>query len=130
MLVRSIVVTFLILLTSHIPLSAEQNIGIVVYPRYAFEPATFRLTLRVEPDKDNREACLTYDGPQFSSSCWQVDGEHHPKLKQIYLKDLPGGMYQVEFKLRKLREGWIRVTTGVCVISRSGGVEDCLEASV
>lgn len=62
------------LATSH----CEPAVRLKVTPNQSFAPSVIRFTVTIAPNALNRKACLSYDGPEQSLSCWQVDGTDHP----------------------------------------------------
>jgi len=84
-----------ILLLSSAPAHASDPVRVSVYPRFQNAPATVRVTLIIEWDKDNRQACLYIEGDMGYSrnSCWEHVGEGARYQTVIYYPDLPAGRY-------------------------------------
>jgi hypothetical protein len=85
----------LILLLAAQPVHAADSVRLAVYPRFQNAPATVRVTLIIERDKDNRQACLDIEGDTgySRSSCWEHVGDGARYQTVIYYPDLPAGRY-------------------------------------
>lgn len=116
----------LLLLTSQPANPAQPKINIVVYPRYSQAPASVRLTVRVQPDAANRVVCIGYDGPQFRSSCWQVEGANAAITTEVVFPDLPEGRYRAQGKVQRAGGGVEQAEAGFCVLGIETGVEECV----
>lgn len=84
----------LLLLALISALSPPPEVTLKVTPRMAIAPATIRLTVHIEPDQRNREACLSWaseEGLVSSTSCWSL--EDSPRTVEKTFKDLPQGKY-------------------------------------
>lgn len=85
-----------------------------------------KLTIKIEPHQDNREACLELDGGMYSSSCWPLEGENHKRTTEKMVKDLSAGEYQVRLTVRRVSGEEIHATTKFCVIPRGGEINQCV----
>ena len=86
----------LILLLAAQPLHAAPDpVRLAVYPRFQNAPATIRVTLVIERDASNRQACLDIEGDTgySRSSCWEHVGDGARYQTVIYYPDLPAGHY-------------------------------------
>jgi len=82
--------------TTVLPLNGREPLTIAVSPAFAFAPATVRVRARIEPNADNRRLTIVADGVEFyRSSEIQIDGEQAPKTFELFLRDVPGGEYEV-----------------------------------
>lgn len=68
---------------------------IAVEVRYApgyggIEPVRVTMTVTLPAHAENRAVCLGYEGDQAWRGCWQVDGEHAPRLTQVTSGDIYG----------------------------------------
>lgn len=73
---------------------AQTPISITTKDFISPEPATVRVTVRIERDVRNRSWCLVYDGgTKFRESCEELDGDRAPVFFQLRLNDLPAGDY-------------------------------------
>jgi hypothetical protein len=78
-------------------LAAPAPITITTKDFISPEPATVRVTVRIERDARNLAWCLTYDGgAKYRSSCEPLDGVDAPVFFQLRLNDLPAGEYVAE----------------------------------
>ena len=70
-----------------------------------FEPATFRLRIRVEPHQDNRglTAAAIVDGLVIRSSYEQLDGSS-PRTRWVQWPDMPAGDYTVLAHLARTQQ--------------------------
>ena len=68
-------------------------VALKVSPRVSAAPTTIRFTITIEPNKDNRKVCLTYDGGEAGMSCWQVDGDTHARTQWFERRIGRGGEY-------------------------------------
>lgn len=103
---------------------APPPISVTASPRFGLEPLSVRVKMVIEPSADNRIACLVYDGPQYSSSCWELHADS-PRTVQKTLVNLPAGLYTVTASVQRAN-GSLRVaTTNVCSISTGLNPETC-----
>lgn len=50
-------------------------VSLLLYTRLVVPPIKLRFGIVVEPHPDNRQLCFVLDGPEYSQSCWDLDGE-------------------------------------------------------
>ena len=75
---------------------AADVVEIRVYGHYFSEPATVRLMVTVEPDKDNRTLRIEADGDRlFRSTEVILEGLAEKRLHTVEFKNLPAGSYEV-----------------------------------
>jgi hypothetical protein len=67
-----------------------------VSPRQALAPVNLRVSVRIEPDAENRVLTIVADSPQFyRSSQIALEGDRAPKTFTIEYPNVPGGQYEV-----------------------------------
>jgi hypothetical protein len=76
-------------------LLAIRPVTIDVYPHLAFAPADVRVTVRVQPNAENRGLVVEADGTMYRSSFFQLDGADAPITFQINWPALTAGEYDV-----------------------------------
>jgi len=64
-----------------------------------FAPVKIRVTVTIEPFEGNRKACMTIDGGEYSQSCWDVQGETHPRTEWFERRIGAGGEYFINVRL-------------------------------
>jgi hypothetical protein len=73
-----------------------EALTIDITPRVCLEGANVRVTVRVDPDPDNRILLIEADSVGFFlSSEIQLNGERAPLLHTLFLRSLPSGSYVV-----------------------------------
>lgn len=82
-------------------MTAGDAVRLEVAPRIGSEPQDIRVSVWVDPHADNRSVCVSYDGPQSRTSCWELEGERAPRRAQFWLKQLPAGSYTAWAVLRR-----------------------------
>ncbi len=87
--------------------AADPLISIVVYPRFQQAPATIRVTVVIQRDTRNRQACVSIEGDTgySRSSCWEHVGEGARYQTVIYYPDLPAGRYAAQGTVVRVVEG-------------------------
>lgn len=71
-------------------------VSIAVAPRTAFEPATFKLRITVEPHPDNRGLLVSFDGPGYLRRFGeQLDGDDAPRTRERTIENVPAGEYVI-----------------------------------
>ncbi len=76
--------------------TARESVAIRVSPHIAMAPATVRVVVTVEPDRDNRELVLQADSDWFfTSSTVELEGDRAPRLQSFVFKELPAGNYEL-----------------------------------
>lgn len=65
-------------------------------------PTTLTFTVTIEPFEGNRKACLVIDGGEYQSSCWQVDGEKHPRTEWVRRRIGAEGEYYAALTLASI----------------------------
>ena len=70
---------------------------IQVTPRFAFAPASVRVTVRVQPHPDNSGVYVTASG--YRSSFIQLEGDAAPITNYIEWRSVPAGDYVVTASL-------------------------------
>jgi hypothetical protein len=73
--------------------AAAPAITLKITPQVSQAPTTIRFTVTIEPNAANRKACLTYDGAEAGMSCWQVDGDTHPRTQWFQRRIGAAGEY-------------------------------------
>jgi hypothetical protein len=95
----------LILLLAAQPLPAAPDpVRLAVYPRFSNAPGTIRVTLIIERNKDNRQACIDIEGDTgySRSSCWEHYGDGARYQTVIYYPDLPAGRYSAVAEVTRI----------------------------
>ena len=105
-------------------LTAPPSVSVRVTPRFGLEPLSIRVVVRIEPSIDNKIACLSYDGPQFSESCWQLNDGSSRTVEKTFT-DLPAGSYTVTASVKRANGSVKIATTNVCSISTGLSPETC-----
>jgi hypothetical protein len=82
-LFRALLVAYVFAVVIRSTAHCEPALALKVYPNQAYGPVKVRFTVVIEPNANNRKACLAYDGPEASLSCWQVDGDNHPRTQWV-----------------------------------------------
>jgi hypothetical protein len=75
---------------------ADECMSMRVSPRQALAPVNLRVSVRIEPNADNRVLTIVADSPEFyRSSQIQLEGDRAPKTVTIEYPNVPGGEYEV-----------------------------------
>ena len=75
---------------------ANECMSMKVSPRQALAPVNLRVSVRVEPNAENRVLTIVADSPQFyRSSQIPLEGDRAPKTFTIEYPNVPGGQYEV-----------------------------------
>lgn len=74
---------------------ALRPVTIDLSTHHAFEPAFVRVTVRVEPNPDNRNLRVEADGLSYRSSDIGLEGETAPLVHRIEWRAMPAGEYAV-----------------------------------
>jgi hypothetical protein len=75
---------------------AGECLSMNVSPRQALAPVNLRVSVRIEPNADNRVLMIVADSPEFyRSSQIQLEGDRAPKTFRIEYPNVPGGEYQI-----------------------------------
>jgi hypothetical protein len=75
---------------------ANECMSMKVSPRQALAPVNLRVSVRIEPDAENRVLTIVADSPQFyRSSQIALEGDRAPKTFTIEYPNVPGGQYEV-----------------------------------
>ncbi|HEX7793582.1 MAG TPA: hypothetical protein VF456_04485 [Vicinamibacterales bacterium] len=75
---------------------ANECMSMKVSPRQALAPVNLRVSVRVEPNAENRILTIVADSPQFyRSSQIPLEGDRAPKTFTIEYPNVPGGQYEV-----------------------------------
>jgi hypothetical protein len=75
---------------------ANECMSMKVSPRQALAPVNLRVSVRVEPNAENRILTIVADSPQFyRSSQIPLEGDRAPKMFTIEYPNVPGGQYEV-----------------------------------
>lgn len=94
-----------LLLSAALSAKEPDRLTVTTYGRIAFAPADWWVKVRVEPHKDNRWLTIEADGDQFyRRTDFELEGEHAPKLHQLWFKGIPEGCYQFIATLRATGE--------------------------
>jgi len=85
-----------LLVTGITAADAGESLSMKVSPRQALAPVNLRVSVRIEPDADNRVLMIVADSPLFyRSSQIQLEGEHAPKTFSLEYPNVPGGEYEI-----------------------------------
>jgi hypothetical protein len=75
---------------------ANECMSMRVSPRQALAPVNLRVSVRVEPNADNRVLTIVADSPEFyRSSQIPLEGNRAAKTFTIEYPNVPGGQYEV-----------------------------------
>jgi hypothetical protein len=75
---------------------AGECLSMKVSPRQALAPVNLRVTVRIEPNADNRVLTIVADSPGFyRSSQIQLEGDRAPRTFSIEYPNVPGGSYEI-----------------------------------
>ena len=67
-----------------------------VSPRQALAPVNLRVSVRIEPNADNRVLVIVADSPEFyRSSAIQLEGDQAPRTFNIQYPNVPSGQYEI-----------------------------------
>jgi hypothetical protein len=67
-----------------------------VSPRQALAPVNLRVSVRIEPNADNRVLVIVADSPEFyRSSSIQLEGDQAPRTVNIQYPNVPSGEYEI-----------------------------------
>jgi hypothetical protein len=70
---------------------AGECLSMKVSPRQALAPVNLRVSVRIEPNADNRVLMIVADSPQFyRSSQIQLEGDRAPRMFSIEYPNVPG----------------------------------------
>ena len=84
------------LVTGIMAADAGESLSMKVSPRQALAPVNLRVSVRIEPDADNRALMIVADSPLFyRSSQIQLEGDQAPKTFTIEYPNVPGGQYEI-----------------------------------
>src|SRR5262245_50252590 len=76
--------------------NADECLSMKVSPRQALAPVNLRVSVRVEPNADNRALTIVAESPDFyRSSQIQLEGDRAPKTFSIEYPNVPRGEYEV-----------------------------------
>jgi hypothetical protein len=76
--------------------NADEYMSMKVSPLTALAPVNLRVSVRVEPDADNRVLTIVADsGDFYRSSLIQLEGDRAPKTYTIEYPNVPGGNYDI-----------------------------------
>lgn len=79
---------------------AGECLSMKVSPRQALAPVNLRVTVRIEPNADNRVLTIVADSPGFyRSSQIQLEGERAARITTFEFRSLPPGTYEVRANL-------------------------------
>lgn len=76
-----------------------------VYPAFALQPATFRITVLAPRHAANRRLCFGYDGPELKQSCLDLDGANDRRVWTVYWDLRTGGEYEAVALLTRVQDG-------------------------
>jgi hypothetical protein len=75
---------------------AGECLSLKVSPRQALAPVNLRVSVRIEPDANNRVLMIVADSPEFfRSSQIQLEGSRAPRTFSIEYPNVPSGMYDI-----------------------------------
>jgi hypothetical protein len=84
------------LVTGLTPADAGECLSMKVSPRQALAPVNLRVSVRIEPNVDNRVLTIVADSPGFyRSSQIQLEGDRAPRTFSIEYPNVPGGSYEI-----------------------------------
>ena len=82
----------------------EPTITLSLNPLNGYEPLSTHVTLRIEPNYLNWQACVEWEGiPQKGYGCWSLDGQYERRTQDYDIKHLPACEYQVIARLYRVR---------------------------
>jgi hypothetical protein len=86
----------ILLITGITAADADECMTMRVSPRQALAPVNLRVSVRIEPNADNRVLTIVADSPEFyRSSQIQLEGDRAPKTVSIEYPNVPGGEYEI-----------------------------------
>lgn len=56
-------------------------VSLKVNQQVSMAPTVLRFTVTIEPFEGNRKACLAYDGGEAGLTCYDVQGDKHPRTE-------------------------------------------------
>jgi hypothetical protein len=80
-------------------------VTISVYPHFAMQPATFRITVLVPRHVDNRKLCYAVTGPEEKRSCLSLDGWQARRTWTVYWELRTAGEYEATATLTRMVDG-------------------------
>ena len=79
---------------------AMQPVTLSVSVRQCFAPCNAVAEVRVPRVLENRQVCVTLDGPRYDSGCWPVFTGSSPVFRRQW-KGLSGGRYFAQARLQR-----------------------------
>lgn len=91
----------------------RERIKVVVYPAMVLAGRTLQVTWRIEPEPENREFCIEFEG----DLPWRRWCETIPHNRRIWQQQVepPEGRYTVSLTVTRSDTRTLRTTTTVCV---------------
>jgi len=78
------------------PASANECLTVKVSPQQALAPVNLRVSVRIEPNADNRFLTIVAESRDFyRSSQIQLEGDRAPKTFSLEYPNMPSGEYEV-----------------------------------
>lgn len=88
--------------------------------RYAHEPASWWVVVRLEPEAADRWLDVSADGPLYRRSGYTLAGERSFRIKQVLFHDLPAGCYDFVAEVRQVDEDGPIVARAVAPVTVLG----------
>ncbi|HMB79505.1 MAG TPA: hypothetical protein VKI43_05540 [Vicinamibacterales bacterium] len=90
----------ILLLTSTLPLGADERMTLNVSPAVSFAPANLVVRATIVANADNRAVRIVAESADFyRSSEVQIEGERAPRTRMFEFRSLPPGTYEVRANL-------------------------------
>lgn len=90
----------ILLLTSTLPLGADERMTLNVSPAVSFAPANLVVRATIVANADNRAVQIVAESADFyRSSEVQIEGERAPRTRMFEFRSLPPGTYEVRANL-------------------------------
>jgi len=88
-------------------------------PQQAFEPATVRATVTLEPNYLNQVLCLSWDSQdgEMGQNCRTLDGQYEPKTRTYEVK-LSAGQYLFQASVERGPQWLFSARVPVSVLSK------------
>lgn len=80
-----------------------------VYPAFAMQPATFRITVLVPRHVENRRLCYDVTGPEDKRSCFSINGAEDRRVWTVYWNLRTAGDYTASAILTRMEDGRERI---------------------
>jgi hypothetical protein len=91
-------------------LTAAPQVTLKVNHRVTMAPTVLKFTVTIEPFEGNRKACLTIDGGEYHHSCWDVQGDKHPRTEWFERRIGAEGEYFATLTLASIVDDEVKFT--------------------